>query len=243
MSDVSKVVTRNLALNQNPSTDNAADPRMMEAAKAFENQFLRFLVSEMRKGSHGGDALIEEGMGEQIFKEELDNSYVDSWVERGGVGLSQMIYDHLMDRYGAQKVLPKGPNEFLKTDGIKKAPTMPKQNPYSDLLSKTDGSLFLAKRLENGFHLKSQKPLGQPVALMAPQSGLVLQAAALDDGRSSIKIQHDEGLVTEIVHSGKNKVAPGARLVAGSTIAELAPARQQELASVLLRLRRVQPSE
>lgn len=237
MPDISKIKPHVGVAQETSKVREQVDPRMMEAAKSFENQFLRFMIKEMRKAPQG-DGLVPESMGEGIFKEELDNNYVDTWVDQGGVGLSQVIYDNLVERYGPQKTLPKSKSEFLPTSDIRTAPTKQNAQKFSDILSRQDGGLFLAKKLENGFHLKSKNPLSERVSVLAPHSGLVLQAASLEDGRQSLKLSQDEGLVTEIVHSGKNLVSAGMRVAAGSSIAELPQARQGENANLLLRLRR-----
>src|ERR1700733_15423656 len=90
--------------NQNLD-EKKRDPKMLEAARGFENQFVRQLISEMRK-TVPKDELLPESMTEDIFKEQLDGEYADKWVQNGGIGLADIIYDQLEQRYGAVKQIP-----------------------------------------------------------------------------------------------------------------------------------------
>jgi flagellar protein FlgJ len=213
------------------------DPRMLEAARAFENQFLRQIVTEMRK-TVPKDELIPDSMAENIFKEQLDSEYVNKWVDGGGIGLANMIYDQLNDKYGhVQKLSPKAQGEVLplKISNHKSL--------AHDLLTRNDSSLFLMKRLKSGMEIKSSRPLEKNVPLQSPLAGLVLQSAALEDGRQMVVVKHDEGLVTKIVHNGENAVKTGQRVLAGEMLAELVPSQAGVDAKVLFELRKASQSE
>jgi Rod binding domain-containing protein len=218
------------------------DPKMLEAAQSFENQFIRQMISEMRK-TVSGDELVPESMGEKIFREELDGKYADSWVDRGGIGLADIIYDQLQDKYGNPTTLPRKNNgEALKLPqegGVKGV----SDNRPRDILGKADGSLFLAKVSEGGYTLKSKDPLPEKVALHSPLAGTILQAAALEDGRQMLVVKHDQGLVTQMVHSGANRVKLGQHVEAGSIIAELPASQRGEPASVFFGLRKERKTE
>ncbi|MDZ4678210.1 MAG: rod-binding protein [Oligoflexia bacterium] len=227
------------SLHRAQSKKDQRDPRMLEAAQNFENQFIRQMISEMRKTVPGNE-LVPEGMGERIFREELDNKYADSWVERGGIGLADIIYDQLQDKYGNAATLPrKSPGEALRLP-----PGGSAQNDRPrDILRKSDGSLFMAKASEGGYVLKSVEPLPERVDLHSPYPGIVLQSAALEDGRQMVVVKHDQGLVTQMVHSGNNRVKNGQRVDAGSVIAELPASQRGEGAQVFFGLRREQKTE
>jgi flagellar protein FlgJ len=224
------------------NSKEARDPKMLAAARSFENQFLRQIVGAMRK-TVPKDELIEESMTENLFKEQLDGEYVDKWVDGGGIGLADMLYTQLNERYGHpahQKPVLKG--EVLPLPQQVNHKTLGSQAPQ-DLLSQIDGKLFLVKKQNEDFELKSAKALTRAVKLHSPFSGLVLQSAALDDGRQMVLVKHDQGLVTRLVHNGQNKVATGTRVAAGDTIAELAPSTDGSSAHALFRLRRTPVSE
>src|SRR4051794_2582119 len=59
------------------------EPRMLEAAKSFENQFIRQMIGEMRK-TVPKDDLLGEGMADGIYRDQLDNEYADTWTKQGG---------------------------------------------------------------------------------------------------------------------------------------------------------------
>src|ERR1700676_4446548 len=68
------------------------DPKFLEAAKSFEGQFIRQMISEMRK-TVPKDELIPETMADNIFRDQLDGEYADKWTNNGGIGLADVIYD------------------------------------------------------------------------------------------------------------------------------------------------------
>ena len=151
------------SLNEVRPLPEKKDPKKLEAAKMFENQFIRQMITEMRKTT-SGDSLIEENMGERIFKGQLDDKYADQWVENGGIGLANIIYDQLEQRYGAKKVQP-AKSFSSEVMAIKHTPqaaidknlqTPAKPRKTSDLFSQRDKDLFLLKKTGSGFHIKSR---------------------------------------------------------------------------------------
>jgi peptidoglycan hydrolase FlgJ len=223
---------------QAPGKTTDRDPKMLEAAKAFEGQFIRQLMSEMRK-TVPDDPLVPESMADKIFREQLDNQYAESWVDQGGVGLADMIYGHLMERYGNQSGPMGQPSGHvfplkLKTSNLPVAGDAFASRPQ-EILSQDDRNLFLIKKSSDGFSLKAKSELTDPVGLHAPLPGLVLQAAALEDGKQMVVVKHDQGLISKIVHSGDNHVKTGTRIGAGDVLARLSPGR---VANVFFELRK-----
>jgi murein DD-endopeptidase MepM/ murein hydrolase activator NlpD len=151
----------------------------------------------------------------------------------------------LEQRYDKRNLGPgKNAGEFLP---IKQsaAPQQPPQNnsktekAFSDFFGKRDKDLFLAKKTETGFQIKSKEPLPENVDLKAPIAGEVLQAASLGEGRQMIILKNpDQGLTAQFVHTGQNKVQPGQVVIAGERIAELTSSQAGERASVVFGLRR-----
>ncbi len=216
--------------------EKTRDPKMLEAARGFENQFVRQLISEMRK-TVPKDELLPESMTEDIFKEQLDGEYADKWVQNGGIGLADIIYDQLEQRYGPVKQIPPAKGEIfpLQTQGA--ATTKQHKSPMHDIFARADKDLFIAKKGPNGFNIKSREPLPERVDIRSPLSGLVLQASALEDGRQLVVIKHDEGLVSQFIHTGRNNVKSNTRVAAGDVIAELPPSQRGESANVFFGLR------
>ena len=156
-------------------TQDARDPKMLEAARSFENQFIRQMISEMRK-TVPQDELLGNSMADDIFREQLDDKYADQWVDQGGIGLADMIYNQLYEKYGPTRYerAPTTTREsatgssFLHVAPSRlrfEARPQARKNPGGhiadnrprDILSQADKSLFLMKMSQNGFTMKSQE--------------------------------------------------------------------------------------
>ncbi|OQW50370.1 MAG: hypothetical protein A4S09_00835 [Proteobacteria bacterium SG_bin7] len=147
------------------------DPKIMRAAQMYETQFLREMVRAMRK-TVNESAIIKTNMAEKIFREQLDDEYVDQWVNvKGGVGLSNLIYDQIVDRYGQQL-------------GI--------QKPNGPLNQKNEIKLKSLKPTDTkGMSIKLK---GDQASVHSPWSGKVAQSFRTPDGLQTVKINHPNGL-------------------------------------------------
>ncbi len=158
---------------QSPKPQTAAeqrDPKIMKAAQMYETQFLREMVRQMRKTVNESE-IIKTNMAEKIFREQLDDEYVDQWVSvKGGVGISNLIYDQIVERYGAQLGIPKGPNA-------------PNVNPEKMKSLKSGDS--------QGTTFKIQGPQG---SVHSPWSGKVAQSFKTPDQNQLVKINHANGM-------------------------------------------------
>lgn len=97
------------------------EKQMREAAQAYEKYFLDEMVKAMRATIPEGQGMIKPSFAENLYKENLDQEYVKNWVESGGVGLSDLIYEQLKSQIeqmqgGAVKPGPSGP---MPVDGGK----------------------------------------------------------------------------------------------------------------------------
>lgn len=247
------------SVDNNPATRASAkdtrEPRTLEAARMFEQEFLRHMVKEMRKTVSESD-LISEGMGGKIFKEELDNKNVETWVnDQGGVGMADMIYDQVVQRVedmrnrGAHakapgEALPLPPQKYpsqaatsaLAASGVAQAQV--EHGVASELLNPQHASFFMVKPGSKNpgqlsFELKSREPLQEKVDLRAPISGTVQQVELLEDGRQKITLEGDNSgpkLVSSFVHTGITKVRAGERISQGAPVAELPVSTHGEIA-------------
>src|SRR4051812_46117802 len=96
-----------------PAEVKTTEEKFREVAELYEKHFMREMVKAMRS-TVPESGLIQANQAEKIFREQLDDNYVDKWSERGGVGFADVIYKQLMDRYGSvlqkQKLgRPQGP--------------------------------------------------------------------------------------------------------------------------------------
>ena len=72
-----------------PASAAEPDPRMREAAQAFEAVFLRQMIGSMRQAKLGED-LFGSAAADQ-FQEMADARLADSMAERGGFGIAEML--------------------------------------------------------------------------------------------------------------------------------------------------------
>ena len=75
------------------------DKKLREVAELYEGQFLREMVKAMR-GTVQESGLVKVSQGEHIYREQLDQNYVDEWSKRGGLGFQEIIYKQLLEKYG-----------------------------------------------------------------------------------------------------------------------------------------------
>ena len=85
------------------------DPNIDKAAKMYEQVFLKEMVEAMRKAVPKSE-LMEQSMAQKIYEDQMYENYVEEWTNSGGVGLSDVIYDQIVERYYPEKVAkpPKG---------------------------------------------------------------------------------------------------------------------------------------
>ncbi|MCJ8278354.1 MAG: rod-binding protein, partial [Bdellovibrionales bacterium] len=91
------------------------DNKLKQAAQMYEKQFLRQMVKAMRNTvSHS--EMTKPGMAENIFREQLDEKYVDGWMKTGGTGFSEVIYKDLVNKFFPQ--LQKSPKKMARPKSI-----------------------------------------------------------------------------------------------------------------------------
>ena len=69
-----------------------ASPEIQNAAKGFEELFVRNLIDEMRKTVQESE---EPQYAEKVYRGMLDDQYAHIWAENGGIGLRKMIEEYL----------------------------------------------------------------------------------------------------------------------------------------------------
>ena len=85
-------------LPDGPGPENAA---LREAAEAFETVFLTEMLSHAGMGATGGSFGGEDlggGVGEEAFSSLLTREWADRISRKGGLGLSDAIYESLLAR-------------------------------------------------------------------------------------------------------------------------------------------------
>ena len=206
-----------------PTMDaKAQDAKLREVAELYEEQFLREMVKAMR-GTVPEGGLVKTSQGEQIYREQLDQNYVEQWGKRGGLGLQEIIYKQLMEKFGqkmglrAMQAQPKGPIALDEKSKL--------QNPFAVKRAET----LSADQLRLEFQ-KAALSSNQPQSLQAPWSGSVLGAKQINPNEYVLEMAHDNGLKSQFVFRGSlaNSVlepssASPKSVQAGDTIGLLSP--------------------
>lgn len=206
-----------------PSAEELAskrDGQLREAAKMYETHFLNEMVKSMRKTVENEDGLIKKNMAEKIFSEQLDNQYVDSWANKGGVGLADMIYNQISGQMNdAAKlkmhqrggVLPINPSKDMQ--GLK-----PTDSIQMKMIPPSQGA-----KLEYRFEVPGSTGAFD---VQAPMDGHVIESARLGDNWSVVKLDHGQGMTSEMTFPGQQvPLDAGAAVGAGLKLGTLDPAR------------------
>lgn len=187
----------------------AEDSKFRQASKLYEQQFIREMVKAMRS-TVKPSGLIKQNFAEKLFREQLDEEYVQGWSNRGGVGLSDMIYSQLKERFSAFSqgpvAPPEGPLPLNRPENTQG--TEPKKGIILlDTPQSPESSQFLFQGGEDKTPVSS------------PWPGKVSQKFEIEDQRQVLEIQHENGLKSKLVFQGQmNTIAPGDFLQAGQQI-------------------------
>ena len=180
-----------------PEERERQERQLRTAAEMYEQHFLREMVRNMRQSVPEG-GLVETNFAEKIFREQLDNQYVDSWSKRGGVGFADMIFEHVKERYlnpGDKTPPPAGPLPLER--GMKVHP-LNSDSP--------DKSRFLFEGTEG----MDQSQL----EVRSPWPGLVQESFSDGQGHAKISIVHDNGLKSLLLIEGDAELGLAGRQVA-----------------------------
>ncbi len=195
-------------------TPEMQDQKLKEVAQLYEKQFLREMVKSMRSTVHES-GFIKSNQAEQIFKEQLDHEYVEKWGQKGGIGLADMIYNQLLDKYGEALGIrrldhPKGPIQFSEKDKI--------------ILKDSQKQASTASRFEfqslNGFQNRE---------VTSPWPGEIKKMYSLDVENHFMEIFHkDLGFSSELHFKGinslqSNGLKEGDPVLAGQRLGLLSP--------------------
>lgn len=184
------------------------EQKLRDVSDMYEKHFLREMMKAMRSTVHEG-GFVQSNQAEKIFKEQLDEQYVEKWGSRGGIGLSDMIYKQLMDKFGvmmgikAPVVKPQGP---LPLDAKSEYRVNPFQHPGKQH--------SLSYRIDVSVENK-----GTEKNVKAPWDGVLIGKKTLADEQTLVEVGHDNGLKSQMVFKGSlSKISTGEKLQAGDTL-------------------------
>jgi Rod binding protein len=213
------------AINQNrfmgAPQRKAADVQLREVADMYEKHFLREMMKAMKSTVHES-GFIKQNQAEKIFQEQLDDNYVDKWGEKGGIGLSNLIYNQLVEKFGAQMgiraqvVKPHGPIALDDKSTFT-------ANQFTRPGKKEAASYRFDRNLNELALANGEKPQAN-AEVKSPWDGVLLGKRHLAEDQSLVEIEHDNGLKSQLVFKGSlSKVSTGQKLQAGETLGFLSP--------------------
>lgn len=74
------------------------DEAMRKVSRQFESLLVNQMVGEMRK-TVGNGGLVPQSHAEKVYQGMLDYEYSRTLSDTDQIGLSKLIYDHLLQRY------------------------------------------------------------------------------------------------------------------------------------------------
>ena len=195
----------------------ALDEKLHEVAALYEEQFMREMVKAMR-GTVPEGGLVKVSQGEEIYREQLDQKYVNQWSKQGGVGLQDMIYKQLIDKYGPVMGLKKNlerPQGPLPLDA---------KSNFAPQFRQVDSSLQVQFK-------KSGAQQGYPEKLTNPWAGQLLGVQEINPNEYVMQLAHDNGRTSQLVFrgildSGLAQKPAGEPIAAGAYLGTLSPEAQ-----------------
>lgn len=196
-------IDRNIPIqkNQTPGLTPEVDKQLHEAAKMYEQQFLREMTKAMRQTVHESE-LTQSSFGQKIWKEQLDNKYVEAWSQKGGVGLADIIYEQVKQRY------------FPTANPGPVKPLIPVSDQWKGMPLKEEPKRPIGIEFKGPVGLQERK-------IQAPWPGIVENSFTDDQGVSVVNLRHSNELVSRMVFNGnRNQLVAGQQIEAGQTLGE-----------------------
>lgn len=179
----------------------AADDKLHEVSELYEKHFIREMMKQMRATVHEG-GFIKQNNAEKIFRDQLDDQYADQWAKSGGIGLSNLIYDQLIDKFGVQMGLkqkidkPQGPLNFNAKSNFSGMTTAGTAAPSAH--SEVSQGLKSSSQVT----FKFLSPENEKTELVNPWAGVLLDKKYLEMDQMQYRIKHDNGLESLILTRG-----------------------------------------
>lgn len=182
-------------------TSGEQDQQIRNVANLYEQQFLNEMVKAMRNTVQQ-DGILKPSFAQKLYEGQLDQQYVDVWSQRGGVGLSDIIYQQIKEKYfpdpGSIVPPPQGPLPLRK---------MHEMQPGS--VKSLNGALYQ-------FQLPSSS------VVQSPWSGAVEAAFQNEEREQVVRLKHDNGLISTMIFTGTLEgLTPGQAIGPGGVIGNL----------------------
>ena len=211
MSDISKLSSARLA-SAVQKNDGKEDAKLREVADMYEKYFMKEMMRNMRSTIQEG-GFTKANNAEKIFQEQLDDEYSTQGNQRGGFGVSDMIYQQLTEKFGAQLGIPgkvEKPNGPIPTD---------KKIKLEELMNTPQQKTYLMHPEQ----ASSSGGADKNVNVQTPWAGVLQNRNRHEGDKTSYAIKHDNGLESLIMTQGApseetRHLAPGDKLQAGQSL-------------------------
>jgi len=191
------------------ATPEEQDQKLKDVAKLYEKQFLREMTKAMRS-TVSEDGFIKANQAEKIFREQLDQEYVEKWGDKGGIGLADMIYKQLLDKLGPGmgiKSAPQRPMGPIQLDQKNAGMTAIKTSERSPIkIQVQPGTEVKPQRLTVQYDLQMaalQKDDGNPREVLAPWDGNLLGTQQINPDEYLLEMSHTNGRKSQLVFRGQ----------------------------------------
>lgn len=73
------------------------EAKLKDACQQFEQMYLAQMFTQMRKASKmgGGEGMLGNSQGEEMFTGMLDQERAKTWSQEGGVGLANLLFQQM----------------------------------------------------------------------------------------------------------------------------------------------------
>jgi len=181
------------------------EAKLRDASQLYEKRFLNEMVKAMRKTVQHSD-LQKQSFAEKIYKDKLFDKYVNSWSQKGGVGIADIIYNQL---HG--KIFPKN---FAPPSGP--IPINGPSNKHFKIIKPQGKDLNFIFKKEPEANVSGLK-------VMSPWSGKISSLQELPDDRKLMEIDHKSGVRSRISFLGsiEGELGLGQEVKAGESLGRL----------------------
>ncbi len=219
------------------TTPEEQDKKLQEVAKKYEKHFLGEMVKAMR-GTVNESGLVKTNQAETIFREQLDDQYVDKWGEKGGIGLGDMIYKQLLEKLGPSLGItrapdrPRGPIALDQKSNFRMQPLKAPGESYAELPGSAARTPLKPEQIQKRLHLQFLRELQEPTlqltAVQAPWEGKISGVKRLGTNENGdeflLEMLHKNGLKSQMSFRGiVEQGIDGKNIQAGQRIGLLSP--------------------
>ena len=220
-----------IAGHQNPflpkPIEKTPEEKLRQVSDLYEKQFMREMLKSMRS-TISESGLVKTNQAEKIFRDQLDDEYVNQWNQKGGLGLSDLIYDQLVEKYGAQMGInkskvekPSGPVQLSANDQYKVSRIANPTGDQKSIQFQIEKNPQMANSNTKNFN---QSPLAVDSEeanindVLAPWGGQIVRKLLTQADEQALEISHDNGLVSRLNFRGTTSLTEGDVIQSGQKI-------------------------